>query len=1742
MIAPEGSRNRRHITPVLQGSCRIQGPVDESDHEFQRLNSIYLQSFSCRRELCLELIEIPNTNHHTQDFLQSEKSYMFINDSLQMRAESGTCNVCSAPCSSCMHRNMSAMMSKVECGFSDNIYERKETDSCSFIGVDGLPPTKSRACDNQQHAASETSNLLSTSSSHDSYSENAESKATLRASAMYDASEDVDIPPKVSLGGAAGEDQPLRKATGTSHGLNPSCCHSASDSHLGIFLHRDEEQHGAECHGDNMSCITGVRDANPPACYRNVDLDKKDTSCSSASTYDLLAKENEMEVQVDACPGSHHHEIEASESKSRELNTCPLESSRKKSSGGNSVNAVFSPKSDLVEFPPTKKELSTKTPSSHSHFQSAYVDRSPDSKDLGGYLTSQHRGEPSECSMNDVKSSPGGPLVSMSIDGRNSAALPSYEDSKPSQIRGDSSSRVLKNHDSCLETEAVMDGENPSDEATKCRNTCEQFGKNGTILEASNVQEPDMQPRLITKGENSESDSGLDDVKVCDICGDAGVEELLATCSRCSDGAEHTYCMRIKLDKIPEGEWLCEECQLKEDAENQKVDKSDSFSGTSKVDILKENSQNFGSNLIPKILPKLDIEAIDTEVRGSTKGMQSPQKSGKSHADSPEVTSMNSKMIPEIGGGSIGIASPRKNAVMSRESSFKSLDMGKVKPTNLVPSSKGQSANSSQAISRSHTSSSKPSKVQPQLHSTRGPLSKQLSFDNSYMKPKVKQLINNLPQKQKITREAVSSNGRKDEVVKTMMKSASFKSVSSGLSNIESLNRTQSFKSPQADEPRGWKLVKERNMRERKNSFVLDRPAGTSAAKMDLKISQHSGNLSNKSEQDILSIKKGLENPKDLGRTEVKKQTSSTSKRYELCNSEDRRPCQVVPREGSCANPTAVDRSRGDADLVLQRSMSQVQESSPQEDQIKDSTHSSSSRQAASSDSRVLRCHKCNETGHATQFCPIDKLRISALKPSADRSLRESSHKSNKWKDAIEAAKTRTQKRNKLSDQSVCSTPSTEVSCEVASKDIQSNSSGLKSLPLEGTSDGQADLRSFDADFGIREPVIDMQQAKHPVEASCLPKASDSNAILTNSDGSNANPSTRILLDQSSLLANPFRASGIPEHEYIWQGGFEVLRTGGLHEFFDGIQAHLSTSASPNMLEVVSQFPCKLQLDEAPYLRLWPLQFQGISPKEDNIAIFFFAKDIESYERTYGKLLENMLKNDLALRGNINEVEILIFPSNKLPENCQRWNMLFFLWGVFRGRTECSKILPDLQKQTCQFKLSTDPLVQEISSPLFEASTSQKINSHESSVKELSRNISHESSDNELSRNNKSANMEAVKSNIWVDFQPISSSGIKDKICNMHESSFVQNTSCQLASGSIPLSCSSDMRGQLCSVLGTCPEPDLPMSTKDFCPALKGEAMYLEKSGSDIDGRTPVHIHATSIENMNSALPSQAISSYFGQDGEGRGNGEKMREKEGSIKLEACIDNELQEHLMEIDHLGWESRPSRKRAHSSSMQTVTRASGEPSKSTDEIMLWSERANFISLEDEKEYKKMRSRSEIHANSSSRDENTTNNLSSQIHTLLSSYVDEQQNIHGFCSGTGMTENPRCAEKFFFPADSGPVRNVVSENFIHVLSSDDEDVPESSSPDLELALGGKKKSSEKEVLSLLFPLADRKSSQEKLPGPAMDGEDDMSASLSLSLAFPGTEKKQKDKPILRTEQLLPERPRVNTSLLLFGRFTDT
>ncbi|CAA7042992.1 unnamed protein product [Microthlaspi erraticum] len=51
-------------------------------------------------------------------------------------------------------------------------------------------------------------------------------------------------------------------------------------------------------------------------------------------------------------------------------------------------------------------------------------------------------------------------------------------------------------------------------------------------------------------------------VIVCDTCGDLGEDEELAICTTCNVGAEHTYCMKLKREEVPE-EWDCYLCTEK---------------------------------------------------------------------------------------------------------------------------------------------------------------------------------------------------------------------------------------------------------------------------------------------------------------------------------------------------------------------------------------------------------------------------------------------------------------------------------------------------------------------------------------------------------------------------------------------------------------------------------------------------------------------------------------------------------------------------------------------------------------------------------------------------------------------------------------------------------------------------------------------------------------------------------------------------------------------------------------------------------------------------------------------------------------------------------------------------------------------------------------------------------------------------------------------------------------------------
>ncbi|RDX80335.1 Tyrosine-protein kinase BAZ1B, partial [Mucuna pruriens] len=115
-----------------------------------------------------------------------------------------------------------------------------------------------------------------------------------------------------------------------------------------------------------------------------------------------------------------------------------------------------------------------------------------------------------------------------------------------------------------------------------------------------------------------------------------------------------------------------------------------------------------------------------------------------------------------------------------------------------------------------------------------------------------------------------------------------------------------------------------------------------------------------------------------------------------------------------------------------------------------------------------------------------------------------------------------------------------------------------------------------------------------------------------------------------------------------------------------GIQAHVSTYASKEVLALVDRLPDIIVLEELPRLRMWPSQFMESRDTEENIALYFFAEDLH---RTYYRgLIEYMNKNDLALKGNMDGIELLIFPSNRARSSSDQLS----LGGVDNCNSGCS--------------------------------------------------------------------------------------------------------------------------------------------------------------------------------------------------------------------------------------------------------------------------------------------------------------------------------------------------------------------------------------------------------------------------------------------------------------------------------------
>ncbi|KAG0460663.1 hypothetical protein HPP92_020559 [Vanilla planifolia] len=580
-----------------------------------------------------------------------EKKFIFPRD---MRVESGTCNVCSAPCSSCMHYglSLSAVDSISESGFSSSLCTRKKSKS-SFFNVDSMPISKVRICDDLHNA--ETSNFLSTGSSHESYSEIAESKTNLRVSIANEVLSSRKIFEQRSC---------MRKSD---QDCTTLCVHLSSDMCQRFHPGLGEEHCESECHGDSILLPCGGTDAKITTRDGMVDIKEEDIACSN------VAISSSMKVNSPAVPGRGFQECETGENhwnssgSNASINASSLDSSSYSASGCS--GASVKPQNPLC-----RNDVSSKICSLHSMSQ---AETSPclnyGSKDIQGIVNLQPKEEITAFSEVDTVESSLASLPCRSFSEHRSNSFTNHEDQKSMLF----SSRNSNIDDLCKESINDTDLHKQLDNNLKGSNAHEPFKKDDAVLSAPKSQDDRLQPVLVSEVGPSESDVVLYDVKVCDICGDAGREDLLATCSRCNDGAEHTYCMWEKMDKVPEGDWLCEECKIK--TENWNADQSDAASVRLKPMCPNEINHDSVSTFIPRKRQKLVERTAGLDVQGRSNGLQRPNTLTRRQVNHlQETKSLDVCRSAEI-------TSPMKKPILSSQASLKIRDSGKLKTAVPAP-------------------------------------------------------------------------------------------------------------------------------------------------------------------------------------------------------------------------------------------------------------------------------------------------------------------------------------------------------------------------------------------------------------------------------------------------------------------------------------------------------------------------------------------------------------------------------------------------------------------------------------------------------------------------------------------------------------------------------------------------------------------------------------------------------------------------------------------------------------------------------------------------------------------------------------------------------------------------------------------------------------------------------------------------------------------------------------------------
>lgn len=131
--------------------------------------------------------------------------------------------------------------------------------------------------------------------------------------------------------------------------------------------------------------------------------------------------------------------------------------------------------------------------------------------------------------------------------------------------------------------------------------------------------------------------------------------------------------MRTRLDKVPEGMWLCEGCEIEVDMEKEKSQKNEGLTTTS-LQLSEENVKVNAHDFHAKNLPKSDVKGAMEEKSSCDKAVTSPHKPFKQQSDNVEVSSTTRREANDT-----VLRDSGKRPSLSGEYSSKNLDASKLK-------------------------------------------------------------------------------------------------------------------------------------------------------------------------------------------------------------------------------------------------------------------------------------------------------------------------------------------------------------------------------------------------------------------------------------------------------------------------------------------------------------------------------------------------------------------------------------------------------------------------------------------------------------------------------------------------------------------------------------------------------------------------------------------------------------------------------------------------------------------------------------------------------------------------------------------------------------------------------------------------------------------------------------------------------------------------------------------------------